>query len=99
MVYAQLDIRNAFPPASQFNDVADILNLIFPLIITIGGLLLVANVVIMGFSMIRAGGDPERLKKIQERIKYMLIGISIVIAAYAIIRLVQRVFGLPVIFQ
>ena len=66
------------------------LKYLFPL----AGLLLLANMIIGGFQLMFARGDPKAMQGAQGKITTSLIGFVIIIFAYFLIRILIQVFGL-----
>jgi len=56
------------------------------------GVVCMAVLVIGGFKLITASGDPEKMKQANKLLMWALIGILIAVLSYAIIRLVVNLF-------
>lgn len=88
------------PPVASAGDVTTNLpNLITNLIrlATVGaGIFVLINLITAGYGFISAGGDPKKVENAWAKIQRSLIGLVIIVAAVAIISIVERVvFGQP----
>lgn len=68
-------------------------------IIVVAALVSFIFLIIGGIRWITSGGDKEGTAKAQSTITAALIGLLVVFAAWAIIRLLETFFGLPAIFE
>lgn len=96
MVYA-LDIRTAFPPAKlggQSTTLATILDVVIPMLTIVGALLFLAMGLYGAFTMLTAGGDPEKVQKAQQIFKTSVIGLVIVLAAFTIVKVITKMFNI-----
>lgn len=96
MVYAQVNIKDAFAPAAKFGTIGDILNVIIPFITVLGGLIFAIMLFVGAFTIITAGADPEKFKKAQKTLKFAIVGFFIVLGAFLTVKLVQFLFGINV---
>ena len=60
------------------------------------GIFFVAQIVIGGISWINAGGDPKALESARSRITNAVIGLIIVVAAFAIAVIFTQAFGIDI---
>ena len=95
MVYA-LDISQRFEPAKRFGTVGGIVNTVVPILTGIAAMLFVVMAFYGVFTIITSGGDPERVKKAQKIFQYSVIGLVIVIAAFAIVRVIGVILKVDV---
>ena len=65
--------------------------------IAIAGVLAFFMLLIGGVQWITAGGDKEAVEKARKRITQALIGLAIVFSIFAIIYLVEAIFGIPIL--
>src|SRR3989304_6811098 len=63
----------------------------------IAGLFFLFNLVVGGIQWITSGGDPKSLESARGRITNAAIGLIIVVAAFAITLIVERVFGIRIV--
>lgn len=61
------------------------------------GLYFMIQVMLGGFEWISASGDKGKLEKAQNRITHSLIGLIIVVAAFAIVSIIGTVLGLDIL--
>ena len=70
---------------------------------TIGFITLVAGIafllylIIAGFNWITAGGDPEKVKKAQANITNAILGLIIIVIAYAVTSVIGSIFGFSIL--
>jgi hypothetical protein len=62
----------------------------------LGGLFFFVNLLRGGFEYINAGGDKDKVHQAYERIKNSLMGVVIIFSVFAIIFIVETVFGLSI---
>ena len=82
------------PASSLF---ASILSNIIGFITIIAGLYFMIQLLLSGFEWITSSGNPEKLKNVQGKITNSIIGLVIVIAAYAITSLVGKILGINIL--
>jgi amino acid transporter len=77
---ALLESSGIDPTISAENVVASIINMVLSLL----AVLFVVLIIVSGYQWMTAGGNEEQVKKAQSRIKNAIIGLIIIVAAYAI---------------
>ncbi len=80
-----------------FRDVGQLINSVISTLIIVSGLLVFLYLVYGGFLYITGQGDEERTEKAQKVISNSLIGLVIIISAFAVIQLVEQVFGVQIV--
>ncbi len=85
------------PPGFQVTDVGTIVSGAIGAAFIIAGLLVFAYLVWGGLQWITAGGDKANIEAARGRISSALVGMAIIAAAYAIVILLQFVFGYQVL--
>lgn len=94
MVYA-VDLSKAENnPLSKFGNLADILNLVVPVLTVGAGLLFLAALFYGGYTIMTAGGEPKLVQKAQQVIKFAIIGLVIVIVSFLAVKLIEIVFSI-----
>lgn len=94
MVYA-LDISDPEQnPIAKFANLGVILNLIIPIVTFGAGIVFIIMAFFGAYTMITAGGDAEKVKKAQRTLTFAIIGLIVVIAAFAIVKLIGVVFNI-----
>ncbi len=93
--YAAINITN---PTSKLGEGQAGLNRLVEIAINtffaFAGLLFLAMLFIAGINYINAGGDPKSAQAARDRIKNALIGLIIVVGAFAITQLILSALGL-----
>lgn len=92
-------LKSAFPTGSlaTAGSIGDIINILFPFIFAIAGLLLFVFLIMGGFQLMTAGGTPEKIKAGQGKITAAFIGFLIIFSAYWIIQILEKVFGISIL--
>lgn len=85
--------QNIFPPA-QVATIANLLNVVLPLLNTGAAVLLLIMLLFGGFMWITSGGNPEGIKKAQGTITFAIFGLFVVIASFMIVKLITIVFNI-----
>lgn len=100
VVYAQQTI-NIEPPAGWGNlskiTIPGIISTLIKLILVVAAIIAFVFLVIGGIKWITSGGDKEGTQKAQGTITAALVGLVIVFAAWAIIRLLEVFFGFQIL--
>lgn len=100
VAYAQLGtgaITVDKPQGFQISDIGTLVSGAIGAAFVIAGLLVFAYLVWGGIQWITAGGDKANLESARGRISNALVGLAIIAAAYAVILLVEFVFGLTIL--
>ena len=85
--------------AGPNNDVATIQSLeyvfsnVLGVVVRLAGLALFVMLILGGFGMLTAGGDPEKLKKAQGTMTSAVVGFILLIASWFILRLISQFTG------
>ncbi len=94
-VYAAVNIadKNYFPIA-KFSSVASLVNIFSPILITGGAILFLVMIIMAGFDVLTAEGQPEKLQKAQKTFMFAIFGLLIVISSYLIVKLLGVVLNI-----
>jgi hypothetical protein len=84
------------PNILGFTNIAQLIGVIVQLIYFVAGVALFINFLIGGLQWINAGGDAKAMASARGRITNSLIGLVIVVAAFAITRIAEHVFGISI---
>lgn len=89
-------------PSGQFGKLGDItfpaiVSAVIKLVLIVAALIAFAYLIMGGIKWITSGGDKEGTKAAQSTITAALIGLLLVFAAWAIIRLVETFFGIQIL--
>lgn len=88
MVYAIFEInKDTFPPG-KFASIGSLINLILPILMTGAGIACLFMLVLGGLNWIKAGDNPENLKKAKEYFTYAIVGLLIVVLSFVIVKLI-----------
>lgn len=72
------------------NDITDILKKIVNYLIKIGAPILAIMILIGGFQILTAGGNPEKVKTGRHTILYSVIGYAIILSAWGIVAIIEK---------
>lgn len=95
MVYAIEINSTTFAPA-KFATIGGLLNLVIPLITIVAALLLLAMLMMGGFTWLTAGGDHKRVEEAQKRITFAILGFIIIVIAYLVTKIVGYITGVTI---
>lgn len=80
-----------------FTNLGPLIGVVIQLIMFLAGLLFLAYLLIGGLSWITSNGDPKAVAAARSRITNAFIGLVIVASTYAIILIVEKVFGIRIL--
>lgn len=75
------------------NSIADVVNKMMPLVMTLGGIVFFLALVWGGFDLMTSAGSPEKVKSARAKITTGLIGFLLLIFAFAITKLISYILG------
>lgn len=84
-------------PLPQLTNLGDILNILLTLAFFVAGLFMFFNLVVGGIQWINSGGDPKALDAARGRLTNSVIGLIVVVAAYAVALILEQVFGIKIV--
>ena len=64
------------------------------LLIIVGVLYFVINFILAGYHMISSQGDPKKFEEAQKSLIYSFLGIIIIFAVFALVKLIGYIFGI-----
>lgn len=70
-----------------------IINLGFTLLFVVGVILTIALVIYSGIQWTLSGGDKEKIASARARLTYAIIGLVVIVTAFAIVRIVLTLLG------
>lgn len=82
------------PGGMPINNLGDIISILLPVIIGLGGIVLFFVLVLGGIGIMTSAGNPEKLKVASAKILTSIVGFVLLILTYVIINFVSRIFGL-----
>ena len=72
--------------------IGDLIGNILPIVLALGGFITVIIIVISGIQFITSSGNPEAAAAARSRLIFALVGFAIIILAFAITQIVNRIF-------
>lgn len=98
--FAQGNVVTIQKPAGvRVTDIGDIISGAIGAAFILAGVLVFAYLVWGGIQWITAGGDKANVEAARTRISNALVGLAIVAASYAIVLIIQYVFGYTIVGQ
>jgi hypothetical protein len=95
--FGQFDVEPVGPDATPFPNLGSLIRNILSLIFFIAGLLAFIYLLIGGIQWITSGGDKAAASAARDRITAALVGLIIIVAAFAITLVLEQVFGLRIL--
>ena len=82
---------NNLAPSTYVNNV---IQTFIALLIIVGVLYFVINFLLAAFHMISSQGDPKKFEEAQKSVMYSILGITLLLIVFAILKIVGHVFGI-----
>jgi len=79
-----------------FNSLGDFISALLPNVYIIAGLILFFLILLGGFGILTAGGNPEKLAQGSKALTAALIGFLIIFASYWIIQIIEVLTGVKI---
>lgn len=86
----------ADPISSKFPDLGSVISAALPYVYLIAGLILFANLVMGGITLMTAAGDQAKTKQGYGMLTAGLVGFLIVFVSYFVLQIVQVILGIQV---
>ncbi len=82
---------------APYSNIGDILSAALQISLVVAGLIVLMMVIMGGIQYMTSGGDKEEAQAAQKRITAALVGLVIVISAYALAVIIEKVFGVSIV--
>jgi len=97
-VFAQaVDVVSPNRATVPFQNLGALVTNILAVLFFVAGLAAFIFLIIGGIQYITAGGDPKAAASARDRITGAIVGLIIVVAAFAIVLILERVFGIRIV--
>src|SRR3989344_5334776 len=96
---AQINPPGPFSGKDPFDSIGDIVGLSFQIILIVAAIYAVLQIIFAGYSMISSGGDKQGLESARGKIIWAIVGLIVVIGAWGLIILVEKLFGVGLGFS
>jgi hypothetical protein len=83
------------PSGFAFNSLGDVIGGALKVIFPIAGIGLLLMIISAGFTLMTSAGDPKKMQAGTQRLTYAIVGFLIIFAAYWLVQIAGRVFGIP----
>lgn len=94
--YAQDETINIDTSIFSIRSIADLIRILVNLIMIVAGVLVFGFMLIGGIQYITSGGDKLHAQAARDKITYAIIGLIIIVAAYAVAKVMELVFGIKI---
>lgn len=84
-------------PDTPYDDLGDFVGNMIQVVLIIAGLALLAYLLFGALAYLTSAGDKAQLEKAQKTLTYAFLGLVIAVAAFAIIKIVEKVFGIQIL--
>lgn len=91
-VYAQ---TQPAPPA-QITDIVSIIERIIRILAPAAGVAFLIMVLLAAFRFMKSAGDPKKITNAYDTLRYAILGVILVAAAWLILKLIASLTGVPV---
>lgn len=81
-------------PLSGINNLSDVINALLKFLVPLASVILFFVLIWGGIDYIISRGDPEKIKIARAKITTGLIGFILLIASYALVRVISSIFGI-----
>lgn len=95
-VYAA-DVNPVPAEKVPFTNLGDLLSTGIQIALLVAGLMVFAFLIIAGIQFIASGGDKTQAQAAKDRITAAILGLIIIVAAYAIALIIEKVFGIRIV--
>ncbi len=97
-VYAQVSIKEVFPPAENFSQIGPLVSVIVKNGFMLAGVIAFVLIVLGGFGIIAgAGGDTKQLEQGKKTITGAVIGLLVIVGSFWIVQIIETLTGLTLI--
>lgn len=99
IAYGGLSLSTAEVPSGEvpYADVGEMVRVLMLVVIIVAGLAALAFLIIGGLQYITSGGDKLAASSARDKITFAIIGLAIVVGAYAIAKVLEVVFGVSIV--
>lgn len=88
MVYALNLADPAVNPTAKIGTVSTLINVIVPILMTVGGFLFLVMLLIGAFTYLTSAGQQEQLKKAQQTLTFAILGLVFVVFSFIIVKII-----------
>ena len=91
------DVKPIAPEKVPFTNLGDILSMGIQIALLVAGLMVFAFLIIAGIQFIASGGDKAQAQQAKDKITAAILGLIIIVSAYAIALIIEKVFGISIV--
>lgn len=97
-MYASLSLPGGMsiddPLKGKFTTLSDVVDQFLKYFFPLAGLVLLGVLIMGGFELLTSGGNPETIKKGQDKIVSGIVGFLILALAFFLVQILSKIFGL-----
>lgn len=87
-----IDINpTTFTPA-RFGNLSSFINIIIPLLMSAAAIVFLFMLILGGYTILTAGGNPENIKKAQKIFQFSIVGLFIIVCSYLFVKILGTIF-------
>lgn len=90
-------VVNQIGNPTGFPDLGALISVLLQAAIIAAGLGAFAYLILSGVQFLTSGGDKIQVEAARNRITYAIIGLTIVVGAYALVRVIETIFGVSIV--
>lgn len=87
---------NAYEAGIRIGSLADLIRIIIQMVLIIAGIMVFGFMLFGGIQYISSGGDKLQAQQARDKITYAIIGLIIIVGAYAIAKVMEVAFGINI---
>lgn len=92
-----LQINSVAEEKAPFTDLGDLIGQVFVIVLVLGGILFFIYLLIGGLQWVTSGGDKASLESARGKITAALTGLIIILATFALTKVIEAAFGIRVL--
>lgn len=96
MVYALNLADPAVNPGARIGTVSVLINVIVPLLMTVGGFIFLIMLLIGAFTYLTSSGQQEQLKKAQQTLTFAILGLVVIISSFIIVKIIGMILKVDI---
>lgn len=96
MVYALNFADPAVNPGARIGTLSVLINVIVPLLMTVGGFIFLVMLLIGAFTYLTSAGQQEQLKKAQQTLSFAFLGLLVIISSFIIVKIIGMILKVDI---
>lgn len=88
---------SAAPGTWQFPDLGQLISILLQTVIILAGLGTFVFLILAGVQYLTSGGEKVQVETARNRITFAITGLVIIVGSYALIRIIETIFGISIV--